>query len=182
MGTFSAIPKPKLPPRTVELALICWAPDYEQIPDCAVHIGLRLVSEFDIESARSDAAKKAIEMHPREADQDRIDCFNDLVISNIVARATCQPDDVTVGYFEMPEMQLRQAFTTDAIKMLWDELQNMQIELSVLSPEATDDELMELMGLLMSDDAWAALQPAKAKRLRRQCHDLLVNLDPELRV
>ncbi len=180
MATFSKLPKTRKPLRVVTLVPACFADDWDDKPDEETEIGLRLVSEGDVETARAEAERRALDMHDQPG-QDRIDCFNDGIVCGIVARATCKADDAREAYFTMAEDDVRRAFTPDALKMLYDEYDRMRVEHSLLSPEADDAELVELASLLMSDDAWSSVDPSTARKLKRLCHEVLSDLSPEIR-
>ncbi len=180
MATFSQLPTARKPLRVVPLTSACFADDYDDKPEAPIKVGLRLVSQGDIDVARAEAERRAIEMHETPG-QDRVDCFNDAIICGVVARTTCQADDARENFFSMPEDDVRRAFTPDALRMLYDEYDKMRIEHALLSPEADEGELAELASLLMSDDAWGALDEATSRRLRRLAYEILEVLSPDIR-
>jgi hypothetical protein len=179
MTVFSEVQKARPAQRVVEPPLSAWSDDFEGKPEVPVSIGLRLVSEGDIERARAMAIQTAIASVPEPGD-DRTDALNGALMTNILARATCMSDDARESYFRMPEDMVAAAFTEDGIKLLWDAYLGMKRDACTFLPEATDDDLTMLAGMLLSEDAWTALPTAIAKRLRRTLFDVLETLDPEL--
>lgn len=169
---------PRPAPRVVELPPEAFADDWDRKPSQPMMVGLRLVSEGDVDRARSMALHKAIEMVPEPGDV-RVDAFNDAVMRNVLARATCMPEDAREPFFPLPEADIEMALTDAAVKKLWIELDRLKVESSSYLGEADDDQLALLAGLLVEPDAWAALPPIKQTRLRRLCLSLLDDLEPE---
>lgn len=167
-------------PKTVDLEPDDFAHEWSERPMTTLVVGMRLVSERDIENARQFAIDRAVRMHPNPGD-DRIDCYNDSLMAAIVGRALCQHDDASQAFFGMPEDDAAQALTPEGIRRIFHAYDAMKIELAPGAPEADDEELMELSSLLLSDEAWGQLPVAKAKRLRRFCREVLDELSPEIR-
>jgi hypothetical protein len=154
------------PARTFELLPDHFADDFEGRPVAPIEIGLRLSSEDEcrtIEDAAERLAMKAengaeaLEIYNRNAQ-----CFQ-------VARAICDPNDVTSGhpFFDMPEDLVPVALKPAAILRIRQELHLLQIEQSPLHPEADDEEVGELSDLLALEEPFAAISPAAQGLARR---------------
>lgn len=167
-------------PRVVTLPPQCFADDWPNKPSEPMQCGLKLISEGDIEQARIAALEWA-QLTIKESVEDRIDSYNDAIMRMILARATCMPNNVMEPFFALPEENFREALTVDAVKLLWHEYDILKTESCNYIDEADEDDLAELSLLLMDDEAWAKLAPAKYKRLRRFAKHVLEELDPELR-
>lgn len=181
MTVFSNLQQgPSPAPRVVTLPTSAFADDWDRKPREPMQIGLRLVSEGDIERARAAALQKALEMVPEPCDE-RIEQFNDAIMRGVIARATCMPEDAREPFFEMPEDDVQNALTDDGVRLLWHEFDVLKVESCGYLAEATEDELVDLAAMLGDRDAWEALPVAKFKRLRRLALHMLEELDPEIR-
>lgn len=161
------------PLRVAILPITAWATDYEGRAIQPVEIGLKILSESDIQSARSEAVRAAWNCIPGEPGdtktEERIEAFNDALIRFAVARGTCKPTDATLPYWDMAEDVVSLALTTDGIKFLWEELQKLKIERSPLSAEIDDDEASSLAAWLTSEKRRGL--PKELLRLLHECHD-----------
>lgn len=147
-------------------------------PAAPALVGLRLVSEADLQTARAEAAKRAWAHFPDEdLDEDeRVDCFNDALAAWVIARAATQPDDATKPWLDMAHDNVQLALTSGGIAFLFDQIMALHTERSPLSPEASDADLVRLTAALTSGEAWAGAtgQTARhARRLMRRAMDLL---------
>lgn len=173
-----AEPDKKIPaPRVVTLKPSEWAHDYEGRPDGSVAFGVRVITDADVQTARAEAAKLAIELHPEDG-EGRLEAYNDALLRWAVARGLCDPNDVTSPhpYLPLPEDMVRVAFPQTTIRRLFDEIERLQIETSQIFPEATDDELGELAELLSVDAPFGDLPEPRARRARRFARFILDEL------
>jgi hypothetical protein len=138
-----------------------------------VAIGLRVLSEADVQTARAEAAKLAVELHPEDGD-DRIDAFNDALVRWAVARGTTDPNDVRRPYFEAAEDTVRDALTSHGALAVYEALERLTIETSPLEPPASNDDLHSLADVLrdpervgFSATAFDTSLPAKTQALVR---------------
>lgn len=181
MTTFSASrASTRQASRIVTMEPAMFAETWGSRPVDAVQIGLRLVSEGDVERARATAVQRAIQ-DIAEPGPERNDAYNDVVIREVLARAVCQPEDARAPFFDLPSEAMQSAFTVDAVKLLWHEYDLLRIESCTYLREADDDDLVDLSSLLLDESAWSQLSVAQAKRLRRIAYHLLVQLDPDVR-
>ncbi len=128
-------------------------------------IGLRRLSEADVQQARAQAAHRALALHDDHDGQ--IEAFNDALMAWAVARGTCSPDDVTAPFFEMAEDTVQVRLTSEGIRYLYDEIDRLSIEGSPLQPVATPEQLTELAQWFTTGERWGAVPAAVARRVMR---------------
>lgn len=185
MPAFTAIlaAAPRPAPRRVPLPRSAIADTWEgERPDSDFEVGIRTISEDEIERARAEAARRALELHPEnqdgtEAEILRSAAFRDGLIRNAVARAACDPDDVTRPFHPLPDDWARCALTPPAAQRLWDELERLTIETSPVEPPATDDDCARLAALLATGEAWRGIERGEATRLRRLLRHVLASVE-----
>ncbi len=143
----------RLPPRHVVLSPSAFADDWGSRPDADVAIGVRFISVEDMEVARNVAVRKAREwLAPKGQllDEQAFDhAYNDELLLGIVARATCDPNDVSKPYFKCAEDTIRLALTSDGVRRIWDELCLLHAGSGVAMPQASDEDTRELAAILM---------------------------------
>lgn len=175
MGAFSAVvaARPKQALRVVELPPSAYADGWGSKPSAPVRVGLRLISDAEIQTARGEAVRAAMTLHPHadaaQASQDPnwIDAFNDALMRWAVARATCVPEDISKPFFPVAEDTVKEALTSQGIKALFEALELLVVEQSPLSPEATDEDLGDLVQVLQHGAALTKMPPGEARALRR---------------
>ena len=99
MPAFSALER-RRPSGSVVVPPEAFADAWEDKPSSDVCIGLRFVSDADLEDARIEALRRAAELVPNHGESDAADevfvlSFHDAMIRWIIARATCDPNDAT---------------------------------------------------------------------------------------
>lgn len=182
MSAFSSLIKPRAPqqkrpaPRAVEVPVHAFADDWAGKPTQPMRVGLRLVSERDMQMARSEAAKHAWRLHREEHDdENRVDAFNDALVRWVVSCALCKPDDATAPFWDDMQLEVvNGALTSEGVRLLWEEYETLAIDSSPLSRELDDEELPAL-GMLTAD-VFDALDPEESRRVRRllaHCLDTL---------
>ncbi len=164
--------------RVVTLALSAWVPTYRDKPEGDAQVGLRIPSQAELESARAEAAAKAWRLHPNAEDaDDRLDARNGVLMALVVARGTCQPDDLHAPYFAaMADDLVPCAWTPGTIEMLFERIDLLLIEESPIAPALDDDGVAVLAEALRIGSAWAGVDTAtaqRARRLLRYCADIL---------
>jgi hypothetical protein len=157
---------PPLPPRVIELPVSAWSADRPDRPMSPVSIGLRVPSDDDTEAAKDEAMQRVALLPSGVDPSDRIDAFNDALVANLVAAATCIPTDVTQRFFGMGEDEISIRLTTDGIKRLWQEIEMLRTAENPGMPEAGDEEFSHLIAL-WERDAVTLLPPEEAKQCRR---------------
>lgn len=151
MTVLSKIERSVVPPRIVTLTPSAFSDDWSGKPAVNVAIGLRFVSQGDLGLARREAEREAVGFYeelrgaPRTPDLDTmVDIRNDALLIGAVARAACDPTDVTKPYFKGAEGTVRIALTPAGLRRLWDELVILLAGSTVARPSATDDDVVEL--------------------------------------
>lgn len=154
MSTFGQIINKQVRPpgRTLVLPTWVWADEWQNRPTDEVCVGLRLMPDADKSKARSEAERLADELHARRG-PNWVDAFNDCLVRQVAALGICDPNDVSKPSSVLPlaEDQVRVALTTEGARFIFDAYQVYELEASPLSPEATDEELLQLSQLLWSD-------------------------------
>lgn len=179
MATFRAMAAAvSKPAEVVTLSPEHFADTWPQKPAEAVQVGLRLVSEADLQTARAEAARRAWDRFPDEdLDEDeRVDAYNAALTTWIVARATCKPDNANQPWIDMAQDNLPLALTTGGLLTLWHRVEGLVAERSPLSPEATEDDLVRLATAIQSGAAWSSADEPTRKRARRLLHRALTLL------
>lgn len=179
----AALPSPdaqsaaKAPLRTLRIPPSGFAQAYANRPTTPAPVGLVLVSEQVMSRAQAEALREAWETHPQQGeDQLRIDVFNTALMVNVLCRAVTEPHDATRLYFpDVPEVQIRSAFTVETMRRLWEAYARMATEESPLSREATDDDIATLADALRAG-AVAAMPEATQRRIRRVLGELCSEL------
>lgn len=177
MTTFAQIRAAKRAPILVrQIEPASFADTWSPRPKDAIAVGLRLLSAEDEQIARTQAAKRMADMAPGTTTDDQIETYNEELIVNAVALALCDPNDVAARHplLEFPEDQARQAFTPAALRMLFDEIERLQVTHSPVYAQASDEDLARLPGLL---SRLVSLPAPAASRCRRLLRFVIDELD-----
>ncbi len=136
--------KNRIPERHVVLKKDAFAETWEGKPPEDLALGLRKISDTNIQTARAEAAKYAVMMHQDREGQ--IECFNDALMRWAIVYGTCDANDIDVQaqVFSGSEENVRNALTSQAIRFVWDELERYHIETSPLVVAATDEQIEQL--------------------------------------
>lgn len=109
-------------------------------------------------TARSQAIRFAQKAHPASAVGDPksmgpwIEAYNDALMRWVIARGTCDPNDITQSpsvWAAAPEDQVRLALTTDGVGAIFDAWEKMRIETDPTSNGAGIDECLEALPRLL---------------------------------
>lgn len=171
----------RLPPDAITVPLAAFSPEWEDRPKGDVCLGLRPVPPRDLEDARKAAADAATELFPRVLEGEPFfslweDHYYDMLLRSIVARGTCDPNDVAEpweGWRDDPDDSARMFLTTSGAQMIFDAWERMRIGLDVTIAPATDDEVDELADRAGDIDR---LDRARALRIRRHVTFCLAEL------
>lgn len=159
MTAYSKVERNLSPARVVVLAPSAFADEWPQKPATEVAIGLRLISQRDIDLARRNAEREAvgfrgeIEGHEIRHDPETVvDVFNDSFMALAVARGTCDPNDISRPYWPYAEEQVSQALTPEGVRRLWDELVILHKGSGIARRAASDDDVSRLCGILAEQE------------------------------
>lgn len=163
--------RPNTPAKVVALAPSLWAQTWPDRQTEDAQVGLRLYSETDAQQARAAAAQKAFRLHPQEDDEDaRIEAYNGALMVLLVARSTCDPEDVSIPFFGSHDGAVADilplALTPKGIEYLFEELEILTSE-QATNPEASDEELAWLADQIRSGEVWGKLPADTARRIKR---------------
>ena len=94
--------------------------------------------------------------------------FNDHLMTEIVSRTICDPNDVTRVHqcIPLPQDMVREYMTPDGVKLVFQAYERLVLETSPITHELEDDELPLLIAHLVKDSL-TSLPPARAKSARR---------------
>ncbi len=166
----------RAPGATLVLPLWAFADEWESRPEAPVCVGLRLLSENDKLSARSQAEQQAWKLQPEGGD-DWVDAFNDCLQMQIDAVAMCDPNDVTnpPEIFPIAVDQVPHAFTSKGAAYVFQAVARHEIAVSSLGELAERQDVERLVALLGKVDP-NSLGPG----LRRHITYLLEQLEPHV--
>lgn len=167
-------------PRLLSLPPGAWADSRSDKPREPVTIGIRLLSEEDVQVARSSAAKIAVELVPVGTEDDRIAAYNDALMRFAAERGTCSPTDAETPHFAMGELEIRERMTPEGVRRIWHEIEALHLVSNPSLAEIDDDGLAHLFALVHRD-ALSSLNRSDAARLRRLlelCRAELAEVDP----
>lgn len=185
----SARPEPKAPPRkparTLLLPPSTFEDAWEKKPKADIVVGLRLLSETDEQHARAFASKQVVLIYTNEDDAKIVDVqaanetYNDCTFECSVARAICDPNDVTKPHplFPVAEAQVPAHFTSDGIRFVWDAMHRMRVELSPLVLPI-DDEAARRLAKAIAAGALSRLDRADEVSARKLLASVAAMLPP----
>lgn len=169
MSTFREVleAQSSIPERHVILKPNSFADDWQSRPKEDVALGLRRVSDADIQTARAEAAKFAIDMHDDE--EGRYEAFSDALMRWLIIRGTCDANDIRVNHplFDGSEENVRNALTKEAIRYTWDHVDRFHAETGPLIPEASDEDFLTLASYLQTPELLEVMSTANRKRFRK---------------
>lgn len=159
--------KDKLPERHVVLTQNFFAADCRSKPKEDLALGLRRIGDSDIQTARAEAAKYAIEMHDDREGQ--IESYNDALMRWTIIFGTCDPNDISkpAPFFESSEENVRTALTPQAIRYIWDEIDKFHAETGPTIKAASDEEIRVLAETLLAGPLPEMLSRGQVLRIRK---------------
>lgn len=149
---------------TIEPGL--FASSWAKRPPATIALGLRTLSEADVDSAEKQAERRAAEYVAKPDEYLRV--YNHELMCCAVARGICDPNntDKPAPFLEYPEDTVPKALTPAGLRYIFDALEQALVESSPIYGEATDAEVLALADGLR-DGALSGLSPALAARARR---------------
>jgi hypothetical protein len=160
------------PARVVVLPPSAFADSWSSKPKAEVAIGIRFVSEHDLQIAKAEASRSVerlyVDKDGATIDHEKlVESWNDALIRWIVAVGTCDANDVSKPYFAFAQDTVAIALTPQGVRRLWDEIEQLAIEFGPASTEAGDEAVAALAARLAGGDALSGLDPARSGRVRR---------------
>jgi len=164
--------KAQKPLREKVLPPSAFADTWKGRPREPVRIGIRLVGHDIVDVAEQTAAEDVAHLSPGKDGSDErriwIDAYNTAFMRGVLAQALCSPDDVDRPYFaDAPNDRVRVAFPPRTLRALWEEFEALSVETSPTMPEATDEEIAGLAGMLAMPSPLSGIAPDPQRRLRR---------------
>lgn len=184
MSNFSEV-QGGLPPGFVNVPPEAWDSKWEDRPLEEVCIGLRFLSDPDLEDARIEAFRRAEKFFPRfrETEEERalfIASFNGALIRFVIARGTCNPNNVLEtweGWADAAEdIAVEQALTDHGAQLIFDKWEEMRIGADIGIRAATDEDLKLLPDLLRFLPVLNKLDRSREQRLRRLLRYVILDL------
>ena len=165
----------RIPGRIITIQPTAFAETWAKRPAAEVAVGLRRLSEWDQLTARAEAVKLVHELHDGDnaTEEEKIETFNDALVSEAVAKALCHPNDVDKSYFSDPQHETREAFTTETIRMLFDEIVWTHRRASLVEPIIDAEQLRSFAAKLATMDV-ESIHPA----VRRELHAIMTEIVP----
>jgi len=170
MSTFAntAAQEKGKPDRIVVLGPELFAHDWKGRPRAEVAVGLRVISEKDVQVGRAEASKYMVKMFGlddgslRDREQ-AFACWNDRWLAYAIGCAACDPNDSKKPYFQLAEEDAIRMLSSEGLHRLWDEY--------MLIARGTGDRRQisdgELLPLAKSLVNVGALEEGKAREVRK---------------
>jgi hypothetical protein len=145
-----------------------WASSYAERPLVAMRVGLRMLSDEELESCRRDADKATEEAYKADQSSNLDRIHRRKLMRSAVSRALCDVDNASSPHehFPCPDEQLDIALREETIVTLFDVVERTQIENSPVFVPASDDDIAELIGVL-ADGALTDMEAADVQRSDR---------------
>jgi hypothetical protein len=104
-----------------------WAYNWKPRPTAEVAIGLRVISEREVQVGKSAASQYMLKMYgtdghlPISDIEKASEAWNDAFLAYVVGRSACDPNDADKQYFTEAQDGASKAFTSQGLKRIWDE-------------------------------------------------------------
>lgn len=192
MTTFSEVQQ-GMPPGSVVVPPEAWSSAWPDRPEEEVCIGLRFVPDVELEDARVEAYRRAEGLFPDHKSSPHVRdlfvaSFNDTLVRWIIARGTCDPNNVHKPWElwadAAEDIAVEQALTDLGAALIFDAWEQMRIASDIALPVASDEDLSLLPELLtrlpiLSENSRAREQ--RCRRLLRFVMEELETMGPPLR-
>jgi hypothetical protein len=180
MGSFAtnSEQETKKPDRIVVIPPSLFAASYRSRPTAEVAIGLRVISERDVQVGRAAASKHMVlfygtpEGKIRDPEQ-AYGCWNDTWLAYAIGRAACDPNDSDKPYFMFGEEEAARALSSEGLRRLWDEY-CLIAKGTGERAQILDEELLPLAKSLVNV---GALEPVQQTEVRKHLAWILEIID-----
>ncbi len=184
MGAFSNVERSR-PPGNVNVPPEAFSSTWHERPESAVCIGLRYLPDVDLEDARVEAYRRASTLFPDHAKTEEttqlfVASFQDALLRWVVARGTCDPNDVDKpweSWAAAPEDMVKEVLTDHGAQLIFDAWEQMRIAADIGLRPATDADLALLPDLLQRLPSVRATSRTQELRLRRLLRYVLEELE-----
>lgn len=186
MSSFSAVEK-RRPTSEITLPPEAFGELWEDRPKEPVRIGLRFVVDADLEDARIEAFRRAEKLFPKYRDSEEktilfVASFQDALMRWVIARGTCDPNDVTKawkGWAAAPEdmSATKEILTDQGAQAIFDAWERMRIAANIGIVEASEGDMALLPTLLKRLPKLEETNRPRAVRLRRLMRFILEELE-----
>lgn len=191
MSTFADVTdqvQARMPIEAITVPVSAFSPEWDERPMEEVCIGLRPIPSRDLEDARKAAADCASRLYPRANEGEPFfslfaDHYHDMLLRSIVARGTCDPNDVTQsweGWRVDPDDIARMALTTEGTQLIFDAWEKMRLAHDMTRSPADDDEVEEFIALTPRIDELPRGRAMRVRRLIAFCLSELKTLETDL--
>lgn len=185
MTTFSDIERLQ-PPSTIVVSPNAWSSTWAKRPKEDVCLGLRFVSDRELEDAHIEAYKRAERLFPAHKESEAAKelfaaSFTGTLMRWVVARGTCDPNDVT-QLWELwadaaEDIAVEMALTDHGVQFIYDAWERMRIAADIAMPVASDDDISLLSELAKRLPTLAGQSRAREQRCRRLLRFVLEELE-----
>lgn len=184
MTTFSEVDH-RRPPATIVVPPEAFANTWVDRPEEDVCIGLRFVPDTELEDARLEAYRRANELVPDHeksaaATEVFVASFQDALVRWVIARGTCDPNDVHKPWAlwdAAPEDMAREVLTDLGAQRIFDAWERMRISSDIALPIASDSDIALLVELARRLPALGRASRPRELRCRRLLRFVLEELE-----
>jgi hypothetical protein len=127
-----------------------FASDWQAIPEAAVAVGIKVLSEAEVQQVLAESAKEARLLYPDSPDDSPIivKAYEDALVRLAVGRCVTNPNDARDPYFPAADEMVGVAWPSATIRRIWDVLERVTIACSPVAEPANDDDVRALCELL----------------------------------
>lgn len=153
--------------------------DGPQKPNEPRDVGLRLLSEGDLQNIRGYAARTtAMAMKGIDPSADVwIEAYNNALMIGAVCAALCHPEDASRDYWDIQQSAAPTYLSPGGIERLFDELETLKIKNAPTAPEASPDDISSLCARLTNPAFASRLPLGDARAIRRLLRHILDTLE-----
>lgn len=186
MSKYSEIVPNRKPLRVVIVPTSAWCAEYRKRPTAPVAVGIRLLSDDDIQMIRREAAGATVRMYTGDDGQPvdeaaMTEAYNDALIRWVVGRSVCDPNNTDTSFFESEEETAGQALTSDGLRFLFDHYDALRTECSPHMAAIADADVAEIVRRLGDLSKLKTSRALRARKLLQSVLEDLREVDPTYR-
>jgi hypothetical protein len=144
-------------------------------PKGEVTFGLRLLSDAEEGQARREAAEHAAMLYQDvDSSADMVSEYNDALMSAVVGASICDPSDIDrwPPSLPVPQESIRDALLPGSIRRLFDAYISASTQTCPSQPEASNDEIDELLAALDDLEGVDNVRASRVRRLLKAAHEV----------